>query len=214
MARSRRQLSPLYFIADVDTARRLEVDLVDAVREFVRAGGRMVSLRCSGGDDRYLVDAGIELAGLLTSVRGHFLVHRRVDIAILSGADGVHLPSKGLSPSEVRNLVGGSVVLGRSCHDRDEIARCSGGRCTFATLGPCFESVSKPGYGPGISLDEFAEISADAEVDVYALGGVLPENLFEVIDAGAAGVAVVGGILGADSPFDATRAYIDALSAA
>ena len=208
-------LPALYLIADVATAQRMEVDLAEVVEEFVRAGGRMVSLRPGrcGGDEE-LVKLASHLAGLLFATRGVLLIHRRADLALLSGADGIHTPSGGLNMGQIREVMGQSVICGRSCHLGREVAHCDRQGWSFATLGPVFESISKEGYGPSVSPDTFEEISTGVDLPVYALGGVTPDNAPICMRAGAHGVAVVGGILGADSAFEATRHYLDALDVA
>ena len=207
-------LPRLYLIADVNSAERLGVDLVDVVSQFVRAGGRMVSLRPGDVDDRRFLEIGAELAGLLFASRGVFLVHRRVDLAIVLGADGVHLPSRGIDRRELRHLLSDTSLIGRSCHRRSQVEYCDRRNWNFVTLGPFFESISKPGYGPKLDLDELAKWAPNLDIPVYALGGVVPDKIESCVEAGAAGVAVVGGILGADSPFAATREYLDAIACA
>ncbi len=205
------RLHQLYLIADVGFAQSFDVDLVGVVEEFVSAGGRMVSLRCTEGDDRYLLEVGKEIAGLLYAVRGTFLVHRRVDLAMLLGADGVHLPSKGFSKRELEQLMGRAVLGGRSCHSAEEIQRWQRVGGDFATLGPLFSSISKPEYGPQWEAEEFRDVARSSQVFIYALGGVVPENVHQCFEAGASGVAVVGGIMGAASPFEATQRYLEAI---
>ena len=201
----------LYLIADMETAERLEVDLVAVVRGFVSAGGRMVSLRGGSASDQDLMKVGREVAAQLGAVGGKFLVHRRVDLASWLGADGVHLPGGGLEAYQVRRLMGPSAVVGRSCHNAAEVLEYHE-ESDFLTLGPLFASLSKPGYGPELTVDSFREIAGAAEVGIFSLGGVLPEHCRICKEAGAAGVAVVGGILGARSPFEATERYLRALS--
>lgn len=208
---SRLQLHRLYLIADVGTARRYDVDLVEVVGEFVRAGGRMVSLRPDDSGDQYLLEMGRELSGLLFSVRGGFLIHRRADLAMLLGADGVHLPSRGLRRRHLEQLMGRSAIAGRSCHRRSEVEDWDERGGDFATLSPLFSSISKPGYGPNMELEEFGSIAEASKMPIYALGGVVPEKVKLCLEAGASGVAVVGGILGAASVFDATRSYLEAI---
>lgn len=205
-------LHRLYLIADIDTARRYDVDIVEVVGEFVRAGGRMVSLRPDGRDDQYLLEVGRKLAGLVFSVRGLFLIHRRADLAMLLGADGVHLPSRGLRRRNLVQLMGRSVIAGRSCHRRWEVEDWAQRGGSFATLSPLFSSISKPGYGPDMELDEFRDIAEASQMPLYALGGVVPEKVDLCLEAGAEGVAVVGGIMGATSVFDATRRYLEAIT--
>lgn len=204
------RLPPLYLIADVDTAADAGVDLVDVVSQYLAAGGRMVSLRPGSANDRTLVDIGKRIAGLVFAVSGVFLVHRRVDLVQLLGADGVHLPARGFTGAEVYQIVRSRLLVGRSCHDEREVRRASASS-GFVTLGPLFESVSKPGYGPGIDASTFRKLSNSTNARIYALGGVRPDNVEDCIDAGADGVAVLGGIVLADSPGEATAGYLEAL---
>lgn len=205
------RLKELYLIADVESAERASVDLIQVVRRFISAGGRMISLRGGGAPDDELMRIGKEIGALVYGAAGLFLVHRRLDLAKLLAADGVHLPSKGFSVAQARQILGASAVVGRSCHSAEEVRQAAREGASFATLGPVFKSISKVGYGPAISLSELASLAEEVDLPIYALGGVLPENAASCLDAGAAGVAVLGGIVGAQSPFDATTAYLDEL---
>ena len=203
--------SPLYLIADLATARSMDVDLRDVVTGFLAGGGRMVSLRTKGVDDRTAMQVGAGISGRVFAAGGAFFVHRRIDIAELLSADGVHLPSSGFQSRAVTSLLGADAIHSRSCHSRTEVHDAVDDGAYFVTLGPLFESVSKPGYGPAIDTDEFRDICEGAETPVYALGGVVPDNVEQCFDAGARGVAVVGGIVGADSPRRATIRYRQAI---
>lgn len=212
MAPSRaRTLSALYLIADLGYADDQQIDLVAAVGDYLRAGGRFVSLR--GGDcgDRRLIELARRIGGMVYSAGGTFLVHRRADIARLAGADGVHLSSRGLRRRDAVRLLDHSAVVGRSCHQQSEVEDARREDIGFVTLGPIFESLSKPGYGPRLDPREFEAASA-VSLPVYALGGVVPGRVTDCLKLGASGVGVVGGILGADSPFEATSRYLEMLS--
>ena len=214
MGRRNRDLPRLYLIADVGAAERYDVDLVEAVEAFVEAGGQMVSLRPGDTGDDHLLDMGRKLSGLLATTTGIFLMHRRAELARQLNAKGVHLSSQGPGKEELEELMGEAAIAGRSCHNGAEVVAWAEAGGDFATLGPLFSSISKPGYGPRLEVDEFSSITASTSLKVYALGGVLPEHVETCLGAGAAGVAVVGGILGATSVFDATRRYLTAIEAA
>ena len=110
-------------------------------------------------------------------------------------ADGVHLAAVDLFP------VGRPAVVGRSCHSHADLERAAAEGCDYATLSPIFESTSKPGYGPALGVAALA----DAPLPVYALGGVDAANARRCIDAGAAGVAVMGFVMRADDPAIAVK---------
>jgi thiamine-phosphate pyrophosphorylase len=114
------------------------------------------------------------------------------------GASTVHLAADDPWPDGWRT--------GRSCHDDAELADAASHGASYATLSPIFASASKPGYGPPLGPAALA----DAPLDVLALGGVTPANVADCLAAGAAGVAVMGGVMAADDPEAAVRALLDA----
>ena len=84
-------------------------------------------------------------------------------------------------------------------------------RCDYVTLSPIFPSPSKPAYGPALGIEALAATAAQVRIPVLALGGVDATNLRACLDAGAAGAAVMGGIMGADDPAGMAQALIEAL---
>ncbi len=115
------------------------------------------------------------------------LVNERSDIALAAGADGVHLPSRAISPCMLRRL--GIRLIGVSCHDADELERASQEGADFAVLGPVFAPLSKTIDSPPLGLDAFGRLARSAAIPVLALGGITPANTAACIQAGAAGVA-------------------------
>jgi thiamine-phosphate pyrophosphorylase len=155
--------------------------LVDTVAAAVRCGARAVVLREKDlpGDERERL-AG-QLAGLLVPVDG---------LLIRAGArgDAVHLAAADPFPADR------PVIVGRSCHDVDELRRARDEGCDYATISPVFPTASKPGYGPALGLDGLAAVAA-AGPPAYALGGVSPADVRGCLAAGARGVAVMGALM-------------------
>ncbi len=117
-------------------------------------------------------------------------VNDRVDIALAAGVEGIHLPSAGLPTGVVRTLVGHDMWIGRSSHSAAEaIAACEEG-ADYAFLGPIWPTTSHPG-AQGIGIGAIEEANA---VAVVAIGGITPERIPAVIDAGAYGVAAISAI--------------------
>nr|WP_179805960.1 thiamine phosphate synthase [Micromonospora purpureochromogenes] len=107
--------------------------------------------------------------------------------------DAVHLPSAGPYPPPTLGLVG------RSCHDRAELARLT--TEDYATISPVFPSRTKPGYGPPLHQDGLAELIQASPVPILALGGIdTPDQVHACVEAGAVGVAVLGTIMRAEDP--------------
>lgn len=143
-----------------------------------------------------------ELAATLHAVlrgRALFLVNERVDVGMALGADGVHLPEHGLPGAKVRGLVGESCIVGRSVHSVEAAGRAVDEGADFLEVGAVYETASKPGAAPaGVEL--VRSVSEAVRVPVVAVGGINAENVAEVIEAGADGVAVIGAIMDADDP--------------
>ena len=139
---------------------------------------------------------------LLPLARRHgaiLTIHGEAALAKLAGTDGVHLPS-GSDPVAARALIGPGKLLGVSIHTVPEAEAIDPGVVDYALAGPAFETVSKPGYGPEIGRKGLAEIARAARVPLLAIGGINTVRIAEVIAAGCAGVAVMGGVMRAADP--------------
>lgn len=98
-------------------------------------------------------------------------------------------------------------VFGRSCHDRADVIRAAAEGARWATLSPYTETASKPGHGPPLPPDAFA----DLPVPTFALGGITPANARAARDSGAHGVAVMGAVMRAAEPGAVIAALLDAV---
>lgn len=141
------------------------------------------------------------------------LVNGRLDVALLAGADGVHLPEASFDPLRVpgcRRLAlstatGRPFLVGRSIHSHAAVTAPGTGRLDYLVFGHVFATPSKPGV-PARGLAALARAASLAPVPVLGIGGITPANAAEVIQAGAAGVAVISAIRDASDPFEATLA--------
>jgi thiamine-phosphate diphosphorylase len=122
-----------------------------------------------------------------TSIR--VVVNDRVDVALIAGADGVHLPAAGAPVADVRAMVPPGFLIGRSAHGDDEIDRAEG--ADYLIFGTVFATASKPGE-PGQGLEALRRAAQRFHGPVLAIGGVTPANAAEVLAAGAAGYAAIG----------------------
>ena len=187
--------------------RQARAGLVATVAAAVDGGARAVVLREKdlAGEDR------VQLAGALRELLdpvGGTLLLAGADAggARTAGAGGLHLAAADPAPP-----AGTGLVVGRSCHDADDVRRASAEGVDYVTVSPVFASPSKPGYGPALGLGGLAALAGTAPVPVYALGGVTAVSAGACLAAGAGGVAVMGTIMGAADPAAATTVLLDAL---
>lgn len=201
---------PILVITDRHQARWPLEDIAAAV---FAAGGRWLSLREKDLDAEERVRL---LASLVALGRKHdavITVHDDVAAALASGAAGVHLPA-GLSPLAARRALGTGALIGASAHDAAELPGLAASGADYATLSPIFPSASKPGYGPALGVDRLAPAAAAAPLALVALGGIDAQNAAACIAAGAAGIAVMGGIMAAEDPATVMAGLIKTLRGA
>jgi thiamine-phosphate pyrophosphorylase len=201
---------PLLLVTDRRQARRPLEEIVSAA---IAAGCRWISVREKDlpADEQALLVR--RLLPLARAAGARLLVHGEAELARLADADGVHLPS-GADAAAARARLGRDKLIGISVHTVGDAAGIVPAHVDYALAGPAFETPSKPGYGPEIGHRGLAEIARAAPMPILAIGGVNALRVPELIGAGAAGVAVMGGIMRAADPATEVRGLIAALTGA
>ena len=200
----RDSLSPLYLIIDRVTCapRSLEGVLARALA----AGVRLVQLREKGLETDALKNLAEDILRLTDAHRAELLINTHAQLAVEIGAAGVHLPASGPLPQTVREAYGDRLLIGCSAHTLKELEPAVG--ADFVTCSPVYAPSSKP--VAGIGLNALREMVGATSLPVFALGGITPERVPLCRSAGAAGIAVMSGILAAENIEAAVRAYLGA----
>ena len=177
--------------------------LAGVVADAVAAGARAVLLRDRDLPDDERAALAADLRAVLDPVGGLLVTAGSVaGPAHPAVHPAVHLAAAEPFPDPRPALVG------RSCHSAAELAQARAEGCDWAFLSPVFPTASKPGYGPALGVEGFARLRPPGP-PVYALGGVLPEHVPDLLAAGAHGIAVMGPVMRAPS---AVRDYLAALA--
>ena len=193
---------PILVISDRHQVRH---SLEHVAKAVFAAGGRWLLVR----------EKDLEAAARLALVRrvldiaqpfgATVMISADVAAVTATGAAGVHMPDGG-DVAAARAALGAGDLIGVSAHDGEGAAAAADAGADYVTLSPIFPSISKPGYGPALGLAAIRESSA--RVPVLALGGVTHETVAGCLDAGAAGVAVMGAVMGAADPGAAMAALV------
>jgi len=177
-----------------------------------RSGAIAIQLREKDLDGRALFELAMPMRKLCGRYGAPLIINDRIDVAIAARADGVHLPAESFSPAEARRLLGESRLIGVSTHSAGEVARAAADGADFAVYGPVFTPLSKPaGYGAARGADSLGAACRAAPIPVYALGGITAERVHQLAGTGLAGAAVIGAVIGAESPGAAARALLAAV---
>jgi thiamine-phosphate pyrophosphorylase len=208
--RERLAAARLYLCTD---ARRERGDLAEFLDAVLGAGVDIVQLREKG------LEAGEELALLgvfADACRRHrrlLAVNDRADLALAAGADVLHLGQDDLPVPVARTILGDGPLIGRSSHNpaQAQVAAAEDGVDYFCA-GPVWATPTKPGR-PGTGLEFIAQVAQrDPARPWFAIGGIGPDNLDDVLAAGATRVVVVRAITEAANPAAATAELARRLS--
>jgi thiamine-phosphate pyrophosphorylase len=171
----------------------------------LRGGCAVLQLRAKRLTDAGKLTLGRRLAARARRSGVPFVMNDRVDIALLAGADGVHLGQDDLPVAEARRLVGDRPI-GVSTHDGAQAERAVDGGADLIGFGPVFATSSKERPDPLVGLDGLREVSSTSAVPVVAIGGMTEERAGQARRAGATWVAAIGALCAAEDPEQAARA--------
>ena len=192
------------------TDRQLAPDLPGRVAAALRGlppRTAAVHLREKDLGGRELLALALAVGKACAEARQLFLVNDRLDVAVLVGADGVHLPSAGVPVADARGMLGPAKLIGRSCHSRAEVEAARAAGADFATYSPIYDTPSKRQYGAPVGIESLRDAAA-VGLPLVALGGIGPENAPAVRAAGAEAVAAIRAWLVGEDPAAAVRALL------
>ena len=184
----------------------------ELVSSLVAVGVDILQLRDKTLGDQELLDRGRRLRDVTSSSRTLFVMNDRPDLALLTGADGVHVGQEELSVRDVRQIVGPRMLVGVSTHNLDQARQAVLDGASYLGVGPTFPSGTKAfSEFPGL---EFAKcVASEIRLPAFAIGGIDASNLGEVLATGMERVAVSGAVVSADSPARAAQDLLDRLKA-
>jgi len=178
------------------------------LREAIAGGVGMVQLREKGMSDARLLDVAARCASICRAESVPFIVNDRVDIALACGADGVHVGQDDLPIGTVRAMAGENFIVGLSTHSPEQIEEAAFLGPDYIGVGPIHETPTKEGRkAVGVQLVSYA--SQHAAQPCFAIGGLDPSNVAEVVRAGARGVSVLRWVGQAVDPMAAARELLD-----
>lgn len=166
-------------------------ELVSLIREAAIAGVDLVQIREPALDDRSLVALTRQAIAETRGTGCRIVVNDRLDVALASGAAGVHLRAESFAERRVRTLAPGGFLIGRSVHDVAQAEAAARAGCSYLIFGTVFPSRNKPADHPIAGLVDLREVCRSVQVPVIAIGGVSVENAEQAFSAGARGVAAI-----------------------
>jgi len=183
------------------------------LEDTLSAGVQVVQLRDKHASARALYDEAVDLAALCHRHGALLIVNDRVDVAVASGADGVHVGQDDLPAARARAIIGPDVLLGVSASTIEEAIEVDRSGADYLGFGAMFPTPTKSDAeyaGPAM----LAVVKRHVRLPIVAIGGITALNLPAVLAAGADLVAVVSAVFGATDPPGAAADLLAAVTAA
>jgi thiamine-phosphate pyrophosphorylase len=184
----------LYGIVDFGYVAEDAMETVAA--DLIAGGADIIQLRAKGIDTETIATAARKILPLCRTAGIPFVLNDFPELAVELGADGVHIGQDDGSISEVRALVGEEMLIGRSTHSLAQAKQALEDGADYIGFGPLFPTPTKAGR-PAIGLDEVTKMEADVGrfLPAFCIGGIKPDNLAQVLAAGARRCVVVSHLL-------------------
>ncbi len=189
----------LYAVTDIRTE---GPEILRSIEAAYRGGVDIVQLRSKMLHDAALIKLGISIRKIALKYRKLYFVNDRVDVALVTGADGVHLGQEDMPVKEARALIkrtGRRMWLGKSTHSLRQALAATKEGADYIGVGPVFETPTKP-CAKSVGLQFVIQAAAKVRIPWVAIGGIDQHNMKDVIESGASRVAVVRAIFASQKP--------------
>lgn len=170
---------------------------IEVVNELVKAGIKIIQYREKEKKKLYQFEECKVIREITRAAGVTFIVNDNVDLALLVGADGVHVGQDDLPVEEVRRLVGDKMMIGLSTHSPEQARDAVKRGADYIGVGPIFATKTKKDVCDPVGLEYLEYVAKNTDIPFVAIGGIKEHNLKEVKDRGATCMAMVTEIVGA-----------------
>lgn len=184
----------LYAVTDRAWAADTEA-LLAQVADAIDGGAGIVQLREKHLDKAAFLEEAKRFVALCREKGAISIINDDVDIALASGADGVHVGQEDLAAGRAREVLGPDKIIGVSAHSVEEALAAQAAGADYLGVGAAFVTGTKADAKP-ITRETIRAVTAAVDIPAVAIGGITRENLPQLSGCGLAGVAVVSALFG------------------
>jgi thiamine-phosphate pyrophosphorylase len=188
-----------------DTLLQTRLSHVELAERVIAGGADTIQFRQKQGATMEMIRIAGQMQALCQRAGVTFMVNDRVDVAIASQADGVHLGQDDFPIPLARKLLGEGAIIGGSAGNMEEARKCLLEGADYIGFGPVYPTTSKEDAGPAGGLGLLKQVVKSIPLPVIAIGGITTENLPLIMQAGAFGIAVISAVCCQEDPGEAAR---------
>jgi thiamine-phosphate pyrophosphorylase len=188
-----------------DTVLQTDFSHVELTRLAIDGGADTIQFRQKAGTTREMIHTAEAMQASCRKAGVTFLVNDRIDVAIASHADGVHLGQSDFPIPLARQLMGKKAIIGGSATNMEEARKCFAEGADYVGFGPVYPTTSKGDAGPVGGLDLLRQVADAIPLPIIAIGGITVDNIPLVMKAGAHGIAVISAVCCQTDPMEAAR---------
>ena len=177
--------------------------LPEQIEDALKGGATIVQLREKKLDVDNFVEEAIQVRELCHRYHVPLIINDNVDVAIKSGADGVHVGIEDAPVSEIRKRVSADFIIGATCKTVEQAKIAEAAGADYMGVGAVFPSPTKTN-AVRITNEQLREIVSSVSIPAVAIGGISYDNVCEMKSSSVSGVAVVSAIFGAEDIEKAT----------
>jgi len=174
-------------------------NLLEIVEEILIAGVRIIQHRFKKGTDKEHLKEAIQIKNLCTKYNSLFIINDRLDIALASNADGIHLGQDDLDLKTARKLLGYSKIIGISASNEIDISNALKNGCDYIGIGPVFQTQTKKNKKP-LDIEKIKTLTKNLNVPWFAIGGIKSNNISYLRSCGFKKVALVSQLMNSEDP--------------
>ena len=203
MSKSMEKIGELHVITD--TAIQSRFTHAELAEMAIAGGADTIQFRQKEGSTRELVESAQTVQAVCAAHGVSLIVNDRADIALAVGAAGAHFGQDDLPITAGRRILSPDMIIGASARTEEKILEAISAGADYIGFGPIYQTASKPDAELPKGLEALRRMSEIAQCPVIAIGGITAETAYEVMCAGAHGIAVISAVCGAADPVAATR---------
>lgn len=195
----------LYLVTDSDILKGR--DFYKCIEDAMKAGVTMIQLREKNTDGKEFLEKALKLRELTRKYNVTFIINDRVDIALLSDADGVHVGQSDIDADSVRKLIGKDKIIGVSARSVAEAQKAKADGADYVGIGAMFSTSTKLD-AKDVSFDTLREMTSQVDIPFVLIGGITLDNVSQLKVFNPDGYAIVSGILKSDNIYDRVSQWL------